>query len=192
MIKEDFNIIFERWKNKDLLTWIKDYEEKFYADNEELNNDKKQFFDQVYKGSENIRSYFYNNYLIDMSNNLNVKSDKNIYQYTNFFKQITPTRKKGYRIYKNEKIEYYDSNDEDDINTNEKLRNKEYNKSNINKNNYEKINDNEFYIRKNNKVYNNRYDDNEGEENDNEEKIKYKNDKKNNSLSYKYYRTNKK
>ena len=119
-MKEDFNIMFEKWKNKDLLTWIKDYEDKFiFENNKEFNNDKKEFFEKVYKNSKNIRNYFYNNYLTDMSDNLNNKSDKNIYEYENFFRQTPPNGKKGYKYYKKEEIEYYNNN-EDNNNTNNK------------------------------------------------------------------------
>ena len=76
-------------QNKDLLTWIKDYDGDSISKNRvELNEDKKAILDHVYKNSRNIRKFFFNNYLTGISNNLNVRSDKNSYQYMNFFGNI--------------------------------------------------------------------------------------------------------
>ena len=73
-------------QNKDLLTWIKDYDIDSISKNKiELTEDKKAILDHVYKNSKNIRKFFFNNYLTGISNNLNVRSDKNSYQYMNFF-----------------------------------------------------------------------------------------------------------
>ena len=116
-MNEDFNMIFEKWKNKDLITWIKDYEQKFYKDMEDSNNEKKEFFEKIYNGTKNIRNYFYNNYLTDMSDNLNNKSDENNYQYINFFRQIPPKQRKlKYKFNKKEEIEYYDDKEDNEDN----------------------------------------------------------------------------
>ena len=73
-------------QSKDLLTWIKDYDINSISKNKiESNEDKKAILDHVYKNSKNIRKFFFNNYLTGISNNLNVRSDKNSYQYMNFF-----------------------------------------------------------------------------------------------------------
>ena len=160
----DFNAMFENWKNKDLLTWIKDYDKKFYMDNKELNPDKKEIFEQIYNGSRNIRNYFYNNYLTDISDNLNCKSDKKIYEYKNFFKQVPAEGKKNYyEFYKKEQIEYYNDGNDNDTNNNDSNKNT------------------------NRRIEINYYSQNYNLEEDNEDKNKYKNNKKdNNFISYEY------
>ena len=111
---EDFKVIFEKWKNKDLSTWIKDYEKKFYnIENMDYDDDKKEILEQVYKGSKNIRKYFYNNYLNGISDNLNTKSKEDNYKYINFFRQI-PTKRN-----KNMEENYKEKEIEEDDNTNE-------------------------------------------------------------------------
>ena len=94
---QDFNILFEKWKNKDLLEWIKEYENKLYKSENNINKSfTKEVLEQVYNNSQNIRNYFFNNYLTEISDNLNKKSDKDNYEYIDFFRQISPikTRKK--------------------------------------------------------------------------------------------------
>ena len=87
--------MYNEWEqNKDLLTWIKDYDIDSISKNKiELNEDKKAILDHVYKNSKNIRKFFFNNYLTGISNNLNVRSDKNSYQYMNFFGKINNKNK---------------------------------------------------------------------------------------------------
>ena len=81
-------------QNKDLLTWIKDYDIDSISKNKiDLTEDKKAILDHVYKNSKNIRKFFFNNYLTGISNNLNVRSDKNSYQYMNFFGNINNKNK---------------------------------------------------------------------------------------------------
>ena len=82
--------MYNEWEqNKDLLTWIKDYDIDYISKNKiELNEDKKAILEHVYKNCKNIRKFFFNNYLTGISNNLDVRSDKNSYQYMNFFGNI--------------------------------------------------------------------------------------------------------
>ena len=126
-MNEDFNIKYEKWKNKDLLTWIKDYEKKFYENNN-LNEDRKEIIEEIYKGSEDVRNNFYEHYITDISENLNTRSNKNTYQYLNFFKRVEPKGNKNiYEIYKKEEIKYYDD-DNDKNNINKRIIKEEYRK----------------------------------------------------------------
>ena len=142
-MNEDFNIMFEKLKKKDLLTWIKDYE-KTFMDNNMINSDKKEILEQVYKGSANIRKYFYNNYLTDISAQLNTKSDKDSYKYLNFFKQVPPKSNRNYyEYYKKEKIEYYDDDNNNNNNyPNKKIIKEEYKRkyNNLKEEDYEEKN----------------------------------------------------
>ena len=113
---EDFKVIFEKWKNKDLSTWIKDYENKFNNfENMDYDDDKKEILEQVYKGSKNIRKYFYNNYLNGISDNLNTKSKPDNYKYINFFRQI-PTKKN--KMEENDKEKELEVDDDSNNNNN--------------------------------------------------------------------------
>ena len=80
-MKEDFQVIFKKWKNKDLITWIEDYENKYYSIDSKDNEIKKEILEQVHNNNKNVRKLFFDNYLSDISNNLNSKSNKDNYQY---------------------------------------------------------------------------------------------------------------
>ena len=81
-IKEDI------FKNKDLLSRLKDYEKNFISNNNnnEKDEERKEILEQVFQDSTNIRNNFFKNYVSDISENLNGRSDLNSYQYMNFFR----------------------------------------------------------------------------------------------------------
>ena len=189
-MNEDFNVMFDNYKNKDLLAWIKDYENKFYTENKELSPDKKEFFEKVYNRSKNVRNYFYNNYLSDISDNLNSKSNKNTYEYENFFKQVPPKeKKKYYEFYEKEHIENYsDDNDNDNDNnySNKKIIKEQYNNKKYLRNKNEDLNDENK--NRNKRIEENFYRKNENIEESNEEENTSKNNKNNNSILYRYYK----
>ena len=54
---------FIKDKKKDLLTWIKNCENKFNEGNKEYDEETNDFFRKIYEDSENIRKYFFDNYL---------------------------------------------------------------------------------------------------------------------------------
>ena len=80
----------EKFKNKDLLTRLKDYEANFISDNNnnETDEEKKEILEEVFQGSKNIRNNFFKNYLTDISDNLNGHSDNNSYHYMDFFRNF--------------------------------------------------------------------------------------------------------
>ena len=77
---------FMKNKKRNLLAWIKDCENNFDERNTEFDKDKKYYFKKIYEDTNHIRKYFFDNYLKKISNNLNAKSNKESYQYKDFFK----------------------------------------------------------------------------------------------------------
>ena len=98
-------------KNDDLISWMKEYDKNFF-DNNKFNEERKEIFDELYQSSKSMRNHFYDNYISNLSNNLNTKSDRNIYKYLNFFTKVEPKPKNYYGKYKKEEIRYYDDNSE--------------------------------------------------------------------------------
>ena len=108
-------------KRRDLLSWIKDYETKFDEKHKDIDSDRKEFFEKVYEDSDNIRKYFFDHYLNNISNNLYAKSDKNSYQYKDFFdKEKFDLNNKYAKMFRNEK--------EKEIEKEERTKNKKWNK----------------------------------------------------------------
>ena len=73
-------------KDLDLYIRIKDYENNFISNNiNKLNEDRKEIITQVYKESNDIRKNFYNNFLINFSDNIIVPINKKSNTCTNFY-----------------------------------------------------------------------------------------------------------
>ena len=83
-------------EKRDLLTWIKDCENKIDERNIESDENKREFFQKIYDDSEHMRKYFFDNYLNNISNNLNSKSNKDSYKYKDFFRRDQPEIKNKY------------------------------------------------------------------------------------------------
>ncbi len=78
-----------------------------------------------------MRKFFYENYLIDLSEKLNNKSDNNINHYLNFFKKSESKNITNYiEISKREVMKRSDGNNKSN-NLNKKTYNNEYRKNNI-------------------------------------------------------------
>ena len=96
----------EEMQNKDLdldlFIRIKDYENNFISNNiNKLNEDKKEILTQVYKES-NIRKDFYNNFLINFSDNIIAPNNKKSNTSTNFYKTNNKEfSQKSFKIYNN-------------------------------------------------------------------------------------------
>ena len=109
-----FENSFDSWKKNDLLTRIKNYEDNFFYNNKnELNGERNEILEQVYKGSKAIRNNFFNNYLSEITDNLNNHSDQNSYQYINFFRE-NPSKYNSYTYSK--KLKRKEKYKEDNLN----------------------------------------------------------------------------
>ena len=104
----------ENSKNNNLLSWVKDYDINFISNNNNnLDEDKKEILEQVFQESKNFRNNFLNNYLTDLSENLDNRSEKNSYQYMNFFRNAP-------NIYKNINIKIRNNIDDEELGNYEK------------------------------------------------------------------------
>ena len=129
-MNKTFNLTFEKLNNKDLITWIQDYDNNIF-NNDNISEEKKQILEQINKRSKKMRKFFYENYLIDFSENLNNKSDNNTYHYLNFFKKPESKNITNYiEISKREVMKRSDDNNNNN-NLNKKTYNNEYRKNNI-------------------------------------------------------------
>ena len=59
-------------KKRDLLSWIKDYEKKIEEKYIESDDERKNIFQNVYEKNDKIRKFFFDDYLNNISNNLNI------------------------------------------------------------------------------------------------------------------------
>ena len=147
-IKSDKNL--ENSKNKDSLSWFEDYDINFISNNNNnLNEEKKEILEQVFQESKNFRNHFFKNYLFNFSENLDNRSDKNSYQYMNFFRNTQ-------NIYNKHNINIKKRNNKDD----EELKNYEKNATIEEKERDEQKCDIPFNENKNNNLMNeNKIDD---------------------------------
>ena len=78
---------YYQFNKNDLLTRIRNYEANFISNNKnELNEERNEILEQVYKGSKNIGNKIFDNFLSEITENLNNYSEQNSYQYIYFFK----------------------------------------------------------------------------------------------------------
>ena len=179
-------------KKKDLLTWIKDCESKFDEKNYDLDEDKKDFFKKIYEDSNHIRKYFFENYLNNITDNLNTKSNKDSYQYKDFFKldnqsdvknkyfsMFEEKEKKNKENKQNKKYEYKGKENIKDNFINKKENYFNYYTSKYKKKNEEKINEN-----KNDNIYKDKYKNNNIYVSKYYDVYKTKNEKINNSQNF--------
>ena len=129
-MNKTFNLTFEKWNNKDLITWIKDFDNNTF-NNDNITEEKKQILEQINKRSKNMRKFFYENYLTDFSENLNNKSDNNTYHYLNFFKKPESKGITNYFEISKREVMKRSDDDNDNNNLNKKTYNNEYKRNNI-------------------------------------------------------------
>ena len=158
---------YYQFNKNDLLTRIRNYEANFISNNKnELNEERNEILEQVYKGSKNIGNKIFDNFLSEITENLNNYSEQNSYQYIYFFKDYP--NKHNSHTYLNE------------LNIKEKyakeiMEEKEKNNTNIN----------QIYYSSNNK--NNTIKQNKKNNNNNKKKFEDKNNFKTNDDELKLY-----
>ena len=76
-------------RRENLSEWIKKFEDHFMK-NAELDEDVKEYIEFSMEHCAKARNNFYENYLTNLDDNLNVLSDKNNYQYHDFYRKINP------------------------------------------------------------------------------------------------------
>ena len=113
-------------RKRDLLTWIQNYEKKKDEKMTESNEEQRNIFEKVYKNSDDIRKFFFDNYLSNISNNLNTKSSKDNYSYKDFFKREEYELNNKYNnLFKSKKVDKYKG--KENIKENNQNKNNNYN-----------------------------------------------------------------
>ena len=74
-------------KRKDLKTWIENFEEVIEGKIIGSNESNKEIFKKVHEDNDNIRKFFVDDYLNNLTNNLFTKSNKDNHSYKDYFKR---------------------------------------------------------------------------------------------------------
>ena len=119
------------YKRLDLLKWVKNFEEKVDQEIIGSNKEKKEELKKIYQENDNIRKYYFDNYLSNKSDNLNIKSNKDNYSYEYFFK------KEPFDFQNKYKTLFKKENKDIDKNTNKNKLEENIKEKNINRNYYD-------------------------------------------------------
>ena len=93
-------------KRKDLKTWIKNFEEVIEGKIIGSSKSNKEIFKKVHEDNDNIRKFFVDDYLNNLTNNLFTKSNKDNHSYKDYFKRENfDFENKYYNLFKKEKEE---------------------------------------------------------------------------------------
>ena len=76
-------------RRENLSEWIKKYEDHCLK-TADLDEDVKEYVEYPMKHADRPRKNFHDNYLMNLDENLNVLSDKNNYQYHDFYRKPNP------------------------------------------------------------------------------------------------------
>ena len=87
-------------KSENLPNWIKKFEDHC-MESADIDDEIKEYIEYSMKVFSEERKDFYDNYLYNLDNNLNVFSSKNNYQYLDFFKSPDPYAPLDKDLFKN-------------------------------------------------------------------------------------------
>ena len=168
-------------KRKDLKTWIKNFEEviedKIIGSNEE----NKEIFKKVHEDNDNIRKFFVDDYLNNLTNNLCTKSNKDIHSYKDYFKRENfDFENKYYILFKEGKEKGIDNMNDKNQDKNKNYY--DYSKYKRKENSIE--NENKFTNHPKYEYKSETYNINNKNENKNKYDNKYDNNKKNKYVVY--------